>query len=209
MTWQEELVARLRLDLALTDVKPYGSSSSGEGVDGWSDLDVVVESTTHRDVEEVLGAPLWAWQEVREDDQRLRLVLRDGRRVDLRVDGTPLRLPAPPVDVSVRFDAALAACRIGRGADLIGLHLLLGVLREALVQGMLLSDRDAGTTHHRAGTDEDRRAAAVAAVVARPLRAESAAEAYGLFGRWRAEVDASYAADPSGLDAVLARGRGG
>ena len=208
MTWQEELVARLRLDRALTDVKPYGSSSSGEGVDGWSDLDVVVGSTAHREVEEVLGAPLWAWQEALEDDQRLRLVLRDGRRVDLRVEGVPMRLPRPPVDVAVRFDAALAACRIGRGAELIGLHLLLGVLREALLQGMLLADREAGTTHHRAGTAEDRRVAEVGALIARPLHVEAAAEAYGLFGRWRAELDASYAADPSGLEAVLARGRG-
>ena len=139
----------------------------------------------------------------------MRLVFRDGRRVDALVTGTHrLALPEPACDNPVRFDAALAASRIGRGSDLIGLHLVLGILREALVQLMLIADRDTGTNHRRLGTRHDAHAAEAAAIAARRLRPETALEACELYARWRGELEPTYRADWSGLRKVLERAAG-
>ncbi|TCK65897.1 hypothetical protein [Curtobacterium sp. PhB136] len=204
--WRHETLAQLRTALPTGAVEPYGSVAGADALDPWSDLDVRVVTHEPLDVERLLGAPLWAWQgSSTESGQQLRLVTRDGRRVDLTVDGPSVLLPEPPSDVDVRFDAALAATRLGRGNLLIGLHLVLGIGREALVQSMVRADLAAGTVHHRLPTPYDARAADVAALTAGALDPTVALRAYELYGRWRAEVDPGYRPDPAGLVAVLRR----
>lgn len=204
--WQARLLERLR-GVPGVEVEPYGSVAENRALDRWSDLDVRIRLAAPMPVETLFGARLWAWQESIDDGgQHLRLVFSDGRRVDAAVaDGRRLELPEPPRDNAIRFEAALAASRIGRGSDLIGLHLVLGILREALVQVMLIADRDLGTNHHRLRTEHDARAAEAAAVAAGPLRPETALEACELYGRWRQELEPDYRADWSGLREVLGR----
>jgi hypothetical protein len=175
-------------------------------VDGWSDLDVEVQARREFDVEDVLAAPVWAFQEAYDaGTQVVRAVLRDGRRVDLKVSGATGLLPNPASDNGIRFDAALAAARFGRGSDLIGLHLVLGILREALVQSMVGADSATGTTHHRTRTGYDPRAHEASALVTGPLDPSTVLASYELYGRWRAENDPDYVPDPTGLDAVITR----
>ena len=190
---------------------PYGSVAEDHDLDPWSDLDVRIRLPAPASAETLFGARLWAWQESLDDaGQHLRLVFVDGRRVDaVLAGGHRLALPAPPSDNAVRFEAALAATRIGRGSDLIGLHLVLGILRYALVQVMLLADRDTGTNHRRFATGHDARAAEAAAIAASPLRPETALDACELYARWRRELEPAYRADWSGLRAVLDRGSRG
>lgn len=152
----------------------------------------------------LLGAEPWAWQSSLDDDlQRVRAVLGDGRRCDLAVRGAVLTLPQPPVDNAVRFDLALAATRFGRGANAIGLHLTLGVVREALVHSMVLADRQGGSAHHRSGTRTDIIAAealAVLSTVPEPALTVRVAEFYA---ESRALVEADYEPDWSGLIAIV------
>lgn len=206
-SWPGRLLEELRKSPDV-EVEPYGSVAENLDLDGWSDLDVRLRLSVPATAETLFKARLWAALESIDDlGQHLRLVFRDGRRVDALVTGAHrLALPEPPRDNSVRFEAALAASRIGRGNELIGLHLVLGILREALVQVMLIADRDTGTNHHRLGTGHDARAAEAAAVAARPLRPETALEACELYGRWREELEPAYTADWSGLHRVLERG---
>ncbi len=190
------------------EAEPYGSVAENQDLDPWSDLDVRVRLSVPATAETLFGARLWAWQESADHaGQHVRLVFSDGRRVDVVVNGDHrMALPEPPCDNAVRFQAALAATRIGRGSDLIGLHLVLGILREALVQMMLIADRDTGTNHRRVGTAHDARAAEAAGIAARRLRPETALEACELYARWRQELEPSYRADWSGLHQVLDRG---
>lgn len=208
-SWQGRLLEALRL-LPGLEAEPYGSVAEDAELDGWSDLDVRLHPDGSGSAENVFGARLWAWQESLDGaGQHLRFVFSDGRRVDAVVTGGHrLALPEPPDDNEIRFQAALAASRIGRGSELIGLHLVLGILREALVQVMLIADRDLGSNHHRLRTEHDARAAEAAAIAGAPLRPESALEAYELYGRWRQELEPGYRADGSGLREVLDRGRG-
>ena len=83
-------------------------------------------------------------------------------------------------------------------------------MRSALVQGMLLRDRDLGTNVHRFGSQRDVLAKEIAGllhdplgVVPRPNIVEKTVEVYG---RWRRELDPGYRPDWSGLDAVISRG---
>lgn len=206
--WQGRLLEQLRTVPGL-EVEPYGSVGDSRDLDGWSDLDVRLRLPAPTAAEALLGAPLWSWQETLDEaGQHLRLVFSDGRRVDAVVTGDDrLLLPQPAPDNAIRFEGSLAASRLGRGSDLIGLHLVLGILREALVQVMLIADRDTGTNHRRLGTAHDARAAEAAAVAARPLRPELALEACELYGRWREQLEPSYRADWSGLRELLDRGR--
>lgn len=80
------------------------------------------------------------------------------------VEQGQLVLPEPARDTEVRFVAALAVTRLGRGDRLIGTHLVLELLQACLVQGMLLRDRDEGTTVHRSGGPGDRLASEVAEI---------------------------------------------
>ncbi|UVY83757.1 hypothetical protein NLU66_16330 [Brachybacterium sp. NBEC-018] len=204
--WQPDLLARLA-ERVPGDVVPYGSVTAPELLDGWSDLDVAVTAREPFELEAVLGAPLWTVQEAADGDtQVLRAVLVDGRRVDLGIRGARARVPEAAADAPIRFEAALAVVRFGRGSDLIGLHLTLGILREALVQSMLAADAATGTAHHRTATEHDARAAEAQAVLAEPLGPRMAMDAYALYGRRRAEIEPGYAADPAPLEAVLRRG---
>ena len=117
--------------------------------------------------------------------------------------------PHPPTDNAVRFDAALAAARFGRGCHLIGLHLTLGVIREALVHRMVAADRAVGTTHHRSETRYDADTPLALEALAEPLGPQTALDAYELYGAWRSATEAGYTADPVGLQAVIDRGRCG
>ena len=207
-SWQTELVAALADALPGADIDPYGSVTEAALLDGWSDLDVVITSREAFDVEEALQGRLWAFQSTSDGGaQVVRAVLADGRRVDATIHGAPGRLPAPPADNDVRFDTALAAVRFGRGCRLIGLHLTLGVIQEALVYRMVAADRAVGTTRHRSETRYDADAPLVLEAVAEPLDPQTALDAYELYGAWRSEIEPGYAADPVGLRAVIDRGR--
>ena len=209
-------------------VEAYGSVLRPSELDSWSDLDVRIALTAPIDIA-VLGLDeLWSWQDIHgESGQTLRLVLVDGRRIDLSVsspadrsatgsESTPANkpmiiMPTPASDNQLRFDAALAASRYGRGNQLIGLHLTLDILREALVVAMLLRDRAEGTDHHRVGGEFEDRAAEVTKIISesdphrRPTIVERSCE---LYGRWRSELEENYRPDWSGLSAVIDLGTG-
>lgn len=197
--WQIESLAELRRRLSGAEVTPYGSVLEPGSLDSWSDLDVAVRTDTVVDLETVLGARIWASQTVRDAEwQVIRLVLDDGRRVDLKVAGADAIVPVPASDNQIRFDAALAAARFGRGNDLIGLHLVLGILRESLVHRMVAADRREGRTHHRHATAQDAHAADVAALLRAPLGPATSRGAYELYSASRAEVDPEFVAAPEG-----------
>ncbi|MGU3411350.1 hypothetical protein ACLBWP_14680 [Microbacterium sp. M1A1_1b] len=199
--WRNDLLDRMRAWPALDAVQLYGSVATGT-VDGWSDLDVRVVAHAPLDVEALLDAPLWAWQQA---GAQLRLVTGDGRFVDLSVQGAEMVLPRPPSDNALRFDAALAAVRLGRGNLLIGLHLVLGIGREALVESMRTADAATGTVHHPQPTPWDADAAEVAALTTAPLAPETALRALELAGRRRAARQEGFVPDETGLRALLRR----
>lgn len=204
--WHSALLARLesRLPGAVT---PYGSVTAPETVDGWSDLDVEVRLEEPIALEDLLGAPVWAFQEsVDGERQVVRAVLEDGRRVDLTFRGARARLPEGACDNAIRFDAALAAARFGRGSDLIGLHLTLGILREALVGRMLEADRAAGTAHHRTATPYDRFAAESLSLLEEPLGPQTALAAYRMHCAWRLREAQDAAPSPGALEALIRLG---
>jgi len=211
MTWQIDLLERIRTRAPSgSTLAPYGSVTDPTALDGWSDVDAELELTEVVDVATLLDGAAWAWQEHETGGtQTVRLVLVDGGRVDLTVRGEHVRLPTPPVDNSVRFDAALAAVRFGRGNDLIGMHLVLGIVRTALVDVMVAVDRATGTDHHRSGSPLDDRAAEAQALFAGPLGPDLALRAAEFAARCRAEIDPDHRADWSGLHAVIARGASG
>lgn len=202
--WQGRLLARIADAAPDLHVEPHGSTVDGD-VDGWSDLDLHIASGHGVALEQLVDGAPWAWQDVVADGtQRLRVVLADGRRLDALVRGARIRMPAAPVDVDARFDCALAAVRIGRGNDLIGLHLLLGVVRDALVRGMELADADDGTTHHRRGGPRDALASEAHRILAEPLTPETAAHVLAFSARV-----SGVPLDDSGLRAVIERGSAG
>lgn len=206
-------------------VSVHGSRRAGstDVVDGWSDLDLHLQLDADLPLHAVreVDAAVWA-REVAEDvgagdagSQVVRLVLVDGRRIDLVVSGGRLLLPRPddPAADEVRFLLALAAAKLGRGDRLIGTHLLLEVLRRCLVEAMLLRDRDEGTTVHRHGTGRDALADEVTALAGLPValmpRPNVLDRAADLFDRWHAERVPGHVADRRGLDGLLARGLAG
>jgi hypothetical protein len=211
MTWQTDLLERIRAQVpAGSTVEPYGSVTEPGTLDGWSDVDVTLTLTADVDADALLDGTPWAWQEHEtETTQTVRLVLVDGRRVDLTVLGEHVRLPTPPADDSVRFDAALAAVRFGRRNDLIGMHLVLGIVRTALVDVMVAIDAETGTDHHRSGSPLDARASEAQALLAEPLGPDLALRAAEFAGRCRTAIDPGHRADWSGLRAVIALGAGG
>lgn len=208
--WQIDSLAELRGGFPGAEVTPYGSVVEPDSLDSWSDLDVAVRMTSVVDLESVLGARIWASQTARDAEwQVIRLVLDDGRRVDLKIAGAEADVPVLASDNEVRFDAALAAVRFGRGNDLIGLHLVLGILGESLVHRMVAADRQEGRTHHRHATAQDVHAADVTALLRAPLGPATARGAYELYCASRAEVDPDFVAATEGLDAVITRGTEG
>lgn len=213
VNWQSELVETLSGRLPGSgQLVVIGSATSPELLDGWSDLDVRVDL---RDVSEpadlLAGLDVWAFSQTRSDRQQVvRVVLRDGRRLDLLVEGGTTVVPTAAVDNEVRFVAALAAAKLGRGDHLIGLHLTLDLIRTCLVQAMELRDRELGTTVHRYGSERDEIADGLlkllqgpVGVTPRPNIVERTVLAYAQIRR---ELDASYVPDWSGLDALLSGG---
>lgn len=186
-------------------VRPYGSVLTPLELDRWSDLDAEVDLSTDVGARTLLAAELWAWQSTLDDGvQRVRAVLRDGRRCDLAVRGATLVLPRPPVDNAVRFDLALAATRFGRGANVIGLHLTLGVVREALVHSMVLADRQSGSVHHRSGGPTDAVATRALTLLAADPASAMTIRVAEFYAESRALIDADYESDWSGLTAIVA-----
>lgn len=211
--WQVQLERELvdRLPKEATH-QAAGSVSDPDRLDGWSDLDLHIDLRGSASVVDVLaGLAVWASSEVEAEGQQvLRVVLVDGRRVDLVIAGGRVAVPACAADNEVRMLAALAASKLGRGDHLIGLHLTLELVRACLVQAMVMRDRAVGTTVHRFGSAEDAMAEQVLAelgegvtVWPRPNAVERLVE---LYGRWRQELEPEYTPDWSGLSALLDRG---
>ena len=217
MTWQLVLYDDVRAGLPPTATADLvGSARRPELLDGWSDLDVHLTLAKDVALSRLLGAAgVWALEEAcSPDEQVLRIVLSDGRRVDIVVAGTG-RVLVPPASASnaFRFCAAQAAAKLGRDDRLIGLHLVLELCRLCLVDAMLLRDRDAGTNAHRSGSTRDALAREVQELTGRPLdlrvRPNVVELAAGLHDRWQHELDGRYEPDWSGLQGVLKRGWAG
>lgn len=194
MHWQTDLLERLgTADPVVLDVRPYGSVVTPDRLDRWSDLDVELDLTADVDAGRLFAGTPWAWQDSLDDVddavQRLRLVLADGRRVDAAVRGGTVRLPEPSPENAVRFDLTLTATRFGRGADLIGLHLVLGVVRSTLELWMAVEDLRTGTTHHRSGSATDAAAARALAALAGPLSPATVLQAAARYDDARAAYE--------------------
>ena len=207
--WQAELTASVRRRLgSRADVAVAGSALRPETLDGWSDLDLHLRLAQDVDLAELVDpAAVWAHDlAASAEEQVVRLALRDGRRLDLQVRGPGRLLVAAPDEPGrARFLAAVVAAKTGRGDRLIATHLLLELLRTALVLQMVRRDRDTGTTVHRNGTAHDAFAAEVAAAAALPLPEALRATCVLLDHGWSA-LDPGHVPDWSGLDALLARG---
>lgn len=213
MTWQQQTLVEITGGLpAEAVVEVVGSALDPSLMDGWSDLDLHLRLPRPVELAGLLGAAsLWA-AEVRDapEGQVARTVLTDGRRIDFLVEQGRFRLPVLAGDNEVRFLAAMAATKLGRGDQLIGTHLLLELFQQCLVQAMLLRDRDESTTVHRVGGVRDQLAAEVtrlaqlqATTASRPTVVE---HAVALYARWRGELESDYVSDWSGLEAVLRLG---
>jgi hypothetical protein len=216
MAWQFDLYDEISTALTASGgVRAYGSVLTPALLDGWSDLDLYVDVDNTLDIAAIVNpSTIWAFDNITGNGaQVLRLVLVDGRRLDLTVGGTGQITPHTAADDNaVRFIAALAAVRLGRGDQLIGLHLTLELLRSCLEQAMLLRDQDLGTNIHRHGTQRDGLAGVAAQLAGQPLTIEPrpniVERAAKLYGDWRCERDPTYTPDWSGLNAVIARGLG-
>lgn len=213
MDWQRPEAERIAAALPDVDVQVHGSASVPDRLDGWSDLDLRMVTDRPVPIGALLAdADVWAYEDVRGTDSEVcRTVLSDGRRIDVsisgagRIDGL---CPAP--DNDVRFIAALAASKLGRGDQLIGGHLLLELLRACLVVAMQLRDRDLGTTVHRAGGARDAYADQVTELAAYPLtitpRPNIVERAAELYATWRSELQANYSPDWAPLTELIDRG---
>jgi hypothetical protein len=215
MGWQRTEFERIAATLPDAAVRPHGSVVHPDATDGWSDLDLQLATDGPIPADVIAaGAGLWAYEDVRTPTRETcRMVLRDGRRIDLslsgsgRIDGLH---PAP--DNDFRFIAAMAATKIGRGDLLIGGHLTLELIRSCLVVAMQLRDRDLGTAIHRTGSDRDRYAARAMKLATVPLtatpRPNVVEQAARLYSDWRLELDPAYRSDWSPLDSLIERGIG-
>ena len=222
MWWDDHWVTwQLKLKRELIDRLPQiashhvtGSARDVAQLDQWSDLDLHIDlSRVDGPIDLLADAEVWAASEDLADGRQvLRVVLVDGRRVDLVVEGGTVRVPVLAADNEIRMLAALAAAKLGRNDRLIGLHLALELMRSCLVQAMLLRDRELGTTVHRFGSAHDAMADEVADLLRRPLgvspRPNVVERTVELYGRWRRQLEPGYSPDWSGLDALLNRGLG-
>ena len=206
MQWQQALLERVRLAIPSGGaVRPYGSVLTPADLGRWSDLDIELDITADVEAEALFGGAPWAWQSTVDAGlQSVRLVLADGRRVDVVTRGSVIRLPAEPSDNHARFDLALAATRFGRRAGAIGLHLTLGVVREALVYSMLVADRRGGTAHHRFGSETDADAARALTVLSGEPSPSLTTQVAAFYAERRTTADKEYRPDWSGLAAIVA-----
>lgn len=213
MDWQSDHFEQVAAALPDVAVELHGSATDRKRLDGWSDLDLRL--TTSGQVPVALltaGSDVWAYEDVRTPTAEIcRMVLADGRRVDVSINGTGriTGLESAP-DNEIRFVASMAATKLGRGDQLIGGHLTLELIRSCLVIAMQLRDRDLGTTVHRHGSDRDRYADQAMSLANLPLtitpRPNIVEQATGLYAAWRAELDPGYRQNWSGLAALIERG---
>ncbi len=213
-----------------------GSARHPELLDRWSDLDVGLVLTGSVQLSSLLpgGSSVWSLdRQFSSTRSTCRIVLADGRRLDLVVAGsgefdlaggrcaysdgpayattTGVLVTDEPPDATVnevRFIAAQALVKFGRGDHLIGSHLSLELAQFCLVEAMHLRDRDEGTTSHRFGTDRDDLASDIWAVLQERVIDAGMTRIKRLvehFDRWHTEVDERYVPDWSGLES-LARG---
>lgn len=203
---------------ASAEITVHGSATNPSAIDGWSDLDLRLWLPVDVDLPAALGdLQVWAFEEAVDDGtQTLRMVLADGRRLDLSValsvsSGRFLGL-RPAVDNEIRFLAAIAVTKLGRGDHLIGYHLTLEILRHCLVESMRLRDLETCSTVHRTGTARDADADRVRRIAAGPLpvapRPNIVEQACLLYGELRAAREPGYRPDWTGLSAVITRGLG-
>lgn len=212
MDWQRTEFERIVGELPGATVQIHGSGADPAGLDGWSDLDLRIASDEPVPVSTLAPGGIWAYEDVRSPDAEVcRTVLADGRRVDISITGAGRIIGLQPAaDNAVRFVAAQAATKLGRGDQLIGGHLTLELLRACLVVAMQLRDRDLGTTVHRAGSDRDRYADLVMALAVVPLtitpRPNIVEQAAELYATWRSELEPDYDADWVPLAELITRG---
>jgi hypothetical protein len=113
MAWQFDLYEQIRAVLAASArVQAHGSVLTPDLLDGWSDLDLHLDLHDTLEIAAVISpSSIWASDNMTDNKaQVLRLVLVDGRRLDLTVGGTGrITPPAGADDNAVRFVAALAA----------------------------------------------------------------------------------------------------
>jgi hypothetical protein len=149
MAWQGDLYHKISMVLpAPASVRAHGSVLKPTLLDGWSDLDLHLHLDDTVEIAAIIDpSTIWAFNNVTANgSQVLRTVLVDGRRLDLTVGGPgQITPPTAADDNTVRFIAALAAAKLGRGDQLIGLHLTLGLLGRCLKEAMLLREQDTGT----------------------------------------------------------------
>ena len=230
MGWQSELVADVRdratRSGAVAELWLLGSlAGEPAAVDEWSDVDLGLVLTAPPRLADLVDGEVWAHGGYDDDHgQVVRLMLADGRRLDLSV-GPPehfgareprqrllsgsgsyhpaarLRLepPTDPTANEVRFLLAHARAKLGRKDRLIAGHLALEVARTCLVEAMLLRDRDTGTTIHRQGTDRDDVVETLWAVLDDPPSQELLDDLAVLFDRLHTELEPDYRPDWRGL----------
>lgn len=213
MEWQPTAAARIAAALPDAVVQIHGSAADPATLDGWSDLDL--RMVTDRPVPITALAPdadMWAYDDVRTADSEVcRTVLPDGRRIDVSINGAGrIEGLQPAPDNDVRFTAALAASKLGRGDQLIGAHLVLELLRACLVVAMQLRDRDLGTTVHRTGGTRDGYADLALELAAQPLtitpRPNIVERSAELYATWRTELEPHYLPDWTPLTELINRG---
>ncbi|QGN32491.1 hypothetical protein [Microlunatus sp. Gsoil 973] len=210
--WQHAEFQRIAAALPGVDADPHGSFGQQDRLDGWSDLDLRLTTDEPIPAVALFGDAPWAYEDVRADTAEVcRTVLTDGRRIDVSITGAGRiqGLSAAP-DNDVRFLAAMAAAKLGRGDRLIGGHLTLELLRACLVVAMQLRDRDLGTTVHRTGGARDRYAELVMSLAAVPLtvspRPNIVERAVEVYATWRTELDPGYVSWWSPLVGLIDRG---
>ncbi|MBM7786487.1 nucleotidyltransferase domain-containing protein [Tenggerimyces flavus] len=193
MSWHESAIlaiAAVAAERKVEQVWVFGSAASSE-LDEWSDLDVALV-TPHVENANLgwlsgLGT-VWAYEVA---GNTTRVVLKDGRRIDLVVvpneDAIPgtkrKRIEVPPADDApraakpeevpalvneFRFLAVQAVVKAARHDLLIGTHLALELPRRCLVLAMMLRDREVGTTVHRFGGPRNDLAARALGAAAKP-----------------------------------------
>jgi hypothetical protein len=180
--WQQATVCDLRAiaaGLPIDDVIVVGSTADeSDRLDAWSDLDVVVVAkadtadTLWPDVSWLagLGDVAALSQSARPPGGTSRLLLTDGRRVDVIVTDTVAAAErrAELADFSstadtdrtvdtadldqianhLLFDAALATVKAARGERLISTHVAIGLLQRCLEAAMVVRDLAERTAHH-------------------------------------------------------------
>ncbi len=177
----------------------------------WSDVDIGLTLSGPVSLAELLPPPARVWavdRQVGDRQSSWRLILADGRRLDLAVTGPGQLTGTDPVTDATaneaRFVAAQAVVKYGRGDLLIGSHLTLELAQLCLVQAMLLRDRDEGTASHRFGTSRDSLADLTWSALTSPgPPVDHVRRLTSTFDRLHGELEPSYVADWAGLTPLV------